>query len=255
MTHEIGMSRGSELSGKVALVTGAGRNIGRSIARSLARGGAQVLVCVNTSTELAEETVGLIKADGGTAEWAAGDVTDPAQVERIVQTAIDRFGRVDMLVNNAAVRTQTPFGQITLQKWREILSITLDGAFICSQAVLPFLQQSGGGTIINIGGETGHSGAPSRAHVVTAKAGLAGLTKAMAHDLAADHINVNCVVPGNIATVRQGPDTRQHRHDLPPVGRTGLPEEVAALVRVLCGPDSRYITGQSLHVNGGAWMP
>ncbi|MDB5762892.1 MAG: short-chain dehydrogenase/reductase [Herminiimonas sp.] len=254
MGHEIAMTAGRELSGKVAFVTGAGRNIGRSIARSLARGGAQVMVGVHKSVDAAKETVALIEQDGGTAAWLAGDVTDPDAVHRMVAATVERFGRIDMLVNNAAVRTQSPFADITLAQWREILSITLDGAFICSQAVLPHLIAAGGGTIINIGGETGHAGAPVRAHVVTAKAGLAGFTKALAHDLAAHHINVNCVVPGNIATVREGADTRQHRKEPPLIGRTGLPEEVAAMVRMLCGPESRYITGQSIHVNGGALM-
>ena len=164
-----------------------------------------------------------------------------------------RFGRLDVLVNNAAVRIEQPFDAITFDDWRRIVSIVLDGAFLCSQAALPHLRRAGGGSIVNIGGETGHKGAKARAHVVTAKAGLAGFTKALALDLASEAITVNCVVPGRIATDRKSAPPGHHR-DTPPVGREGRPEEVAALVRMLCGPDARYITGQSLHVNGGGYL-
>jgi len=254
MEHRIGMMAGQELAGKVAFVTGAGRNIGRCIAMSLARGGAHVMVGVHKSVDLAQETVDLIKQEGGSADWVAGDVTDQAQVLDMVAKTVARFGRLDILVNNASVRNQQAFADITFAQWREIIAITLDGAFLCSQAALPHLIAAGGGTIINMGGETGHAGAPVRAHVVAAKAGLAGLTKALAHDLAEHGINVNCVVPGNIATKRVGIDTRTHRHAPPLIGRTGLPEEIAAMVRFLCGPESRYMTGQSVHLNGGALM-
>jgi 3-oxoacyl-[acyl-carrier protein] reductase len=147
---------------------------------------------------------------------------------------------------------------MTFAEWRRIVSVILDGAFLCSRACLPHLVGAGGGTIVNIGGEAGHRGAMARAHVVTAKAGLAGMTKALALDLAPHGITVNCVVPGRIDTVRQSAGTTAkpvHRPALPPIGRLGLPEEVAAMVRMLCGPDSRYITGQAIHVNGGGYMP
>ena len=184
---------------------------------------------------------------------SVADVTDAAAVQRMVDATVARFGRLDILVNNAAVRIEQPFDAITLDDWHRIVSIVLDGAFLCSQAALPHLRRAGGGSIVNIGGETGHTGAVARAHVVTAKAGLAGFTKALALDLAPDAITVNCVVPGRIATVRSAAH-RGHTRVLPPLGREGRPEEVAAVVRMLCGPDSRYITGQSLHVNGGAYL-
>lgn len=258
MTIEVGMTPGTELAGKVALVTGGARNIGRAISRSLAAGGAAVMVNANTSIKEAEETAGLVRKAGGQAEVFVGDVTDPAAVARMVEETVARFGRIDMLVNNAAIRAETPFAQITLEEWRRVLSIILDGAFICSQACLPHLKRAGGGSIVHIGGLTGHKGALHRSHVVTAKGGLAAMTKAMAIDLAEDGITVNCVVPGTIDTQRGlpgAPPRPEHRKSLPPAGRRGLPEELAAMVRMLCGPDARYVTGQSIHVNGGGLMP
>jgi 3-oxoacyl-[acyl-carrier protein] reductase len=254
----IGMRPGTELSGRVALVTGAARNIGRAIARSLAAGGASVMVNANTSRADADETRAMIESAGAGAAVHIGDVTDPRAVAAMVEATVARFGRLDILVNNAAVRAETPFAEIRFEDWRRVLSIVLDGAFLCTQAALPHLVRAGGGTIINIGGLTAHKGADGRAHVITAKAGLAGLTRALALDLAPHHITVNCVVPGTIETVRGlpgAPERPQHRRALPPVGRRGEPEEIAAMVRTLCGPDMRYVTGQSIHVNGGNLMP
>ena len=252
------MTPGTELAGKVALVTGAARNIGRAIARSLAAGGASVLVNAKTSRAEAEQTVAMIESAGGKAAVHIADITDASAVAAMVEAAVKRFGRLDMLVNNAAVRAETPFAQLRFEEWRQVLSIVLDGAFLCTQSCLPHLVHAGGGSIVNIGGLTAHKGADGRAHVITAKAGLAGLTRALALDLAPHHITVNCVVPGTIETVRGlpgAPERPQHRRSLPPVGRRGEPEEVAAMVRTLCGPDMRYVTGQSIHVNGGNFMP
>ena len=258
MPSTIGMTPGTELAGKVALVTGGARNIGRAIARSLAAGGASVMVNANTSRAEAEETRAMIESAGADAAVHVADVTDPRAVGATVEATVARFGRLDILVNNAAVRAETPFADIRLEDWRRVLSIVLDGAFLCAQAALPNLVKAGGGTIINIGGLTAHKGADGRAHVITAKAGLAGLTRALALDLAPHHITVNCVVPGTIETVRGlpgAPERPQHRRSLPPIGRRGEPEEIAAMVRTLCGPDMRYVTGQSIQVNGGNLMP
>ena len=258
MSNDIGMRPGTELAGKVALVTGGARNIGRAIARSLAAGGAKVMVNANTSIKDAEETASLIQKAGGQAAVFIADVTDQAAVQRMVDETVKRFGRIDILVNNAAIRAETPFENITLDEWRRVLSIVLDGAFIASSACLPHLKKSGGGAIVHIGGLTGHKGALHRSHVVTAKGGLAAMTKAMAVDLAGDNITVNCVVPGSIDTQRGlpgAPERPSHRQSLPPAGRRGYPEEIAAMVRMLVGPDSRYTTGQSMHVNGGGLMP
>lgn len=249
------MKRGEELAGKVALVTGGARNIGRAIAQSLTAGGASVMVNARTSRAEAEKTVEII---GPTSAFHIADVTKPEEVKAMVEATVKRFGRLDFLVNNAAVRADTPFADISFDEWRQVLSSVLDGAFHCSQACLPHFVRAGGGTIVNIGGLTSHKGAEGRAHVITAKSGLVGMTRALALDLAPHHITVNCVVPGTIETVRGlpgAPERPQNRRSLPPLGRRGEPEEVAAMVRMLCGPDARYITGQTIHVNGGGFLP
>jgi len=254
----VGMTPGKELAGKVAIVTGAARNIGRAIARSLASGGASVMVNAKTSRDQAQETVAMIEKAGGKAAVHIADVTDARAVAEMIDATVKRFGRIDALVNNAAVRMETPFGEIKLEDWHRVLAIVLDGAFICTQACVPHMIKAGGGTVINIGGLTGHRGASGRAHVIAAKSGLAGMTKAVALDLAPHHITVNCVVPGTIDSQRGLPGVPErpaHRAAPPPLGRRGEPEEVAAMVRMLCGPDARYITGQAIHVNGGGYMP
>ena len=254
----VGMKPSDELAGKVALVTGGARNIGRAIARALAAGGAAVMVNAKSSRAQADETVAMIEQAGGSAAVHIADVTDPRAVAAMVEATVKRFGRIDALVNNAAVRMEMPFEKITLEDWRRVIAIVLDGAFICSQACLPQLVKAGGGSIINIGGLTGHRGATGRAHVIAAKSGLAGMTKALALDLAPHHITVNCVVPGTIDSQRGLPGVPErpaHRTAPPPIGRRGEPEEVAAMVRMPCGPDARYITGQAIHVNGGGYLP
>ena len=258
MPSNAGLTRGAELAGKVALVTGGARNIGRAICRALAAGGAAVMVNARTSRAQADETAAMITQAGGKAAVHIADVTDAAQVRALVDATVKRFGRLDVLVNNAAVRAETPFESMPLDEWRRVLASILDSAFLCSQACLPHLAAAGGGTIIHIGGLTGHRGATDRAHVITAKAGLAGLTKAMALDLAPKGITVNCVVPGTIESQRGLPGVPERpasRRAPPPIGRRGEPEEVAAMVRMLCGPDARYVTGQAIHVNGGGYMP
>jgi 3-oxoacyl-[acyl-carrier protein] reductase len=251
------MAGASELAGKVALVTGGARNIGRAISRALAAGGAAVMVNAHSSRGDAEQTVALIRSAGGRAAFHLADVTDAGAVGAMVEAAVREFGRLDILVNNAAIRAETPFGELKVEDWRRVISIVLDGAFLCAQACLPHMIRARGGSVVNIGGMTAHQGAVGRAHVVAAKAGLAGMTRALALELAPHGITVNCVVPGTIETLRGlpgAPERPARRQGLPPVGRRGEPDEIAAAVRFLCGPGSRYITGQSLHVNGGGYM-
>jgi 3-oxoacyl-[acyl-carrier protein] reductase len=258
MAGNAGLRQGDELAGKVALVTGGARNIGRAIARSLAAGGAAVMVNANTSREAVLETVKMIESAGGKAASFIADVTDAGAVAQMVDDTVRRFGRLDILVNNAATRSETPFDKTTLEEWRRVLSTVLDGAFLCTQAGLPHLIRAGGGSVVNIGGLTGHKGALHRSHVVTAKGGLAAMTKALALDFAEHGITVNCVVPGTIEAQRGlpgAPERPDYRRSLPPLGRRGDPGEIAAMVRMLCGPDARYVTGQSIHVNGGGLMP
>jgi 3-oxoacyl-[acyl-carrier protein] reductase len=251
------MAGAVELAGRIGLVTGGARNIGGAIACELAAAGAGVMVNARTSRDAVESLVRGITEAGGRAMAHLADVTDRTAVAKMIEAALREFGRLDFLVNNAAIRAETPFEQISLEEWQRVLATVLDGAFLCTQASLPHLVQSGYGAVINIGGLTAHTGAKARAHVVTAKAGLAGMTRALAHDFAPLGVTVNCVVPGTIETVRGlpgAPERPPHRQQLPPLGRRGTPQEVARTVRFLCGPGARYITGQTLHVNGGGYM-
>lgn len=250
------MAGSNELSGKVAIVTGAGRNIGRAIALALADGGASVVVNARSNRAEAEAVAREIEAAGGRALVQIGDVADPVAAQAMADAAAKQFGRLDILVNNAALRREKPFAEMSYAEWREILDVTLDGAFHCAKACLPGLRKSGAGTIVNIGGLSAHTGAKDRAHVVTAKAGLIGFTRALAHDLASDGITVNCVVPGLIGTPRpkDQPEPAHHLTHQTISGERGRPEDVAATVRFLCGPGARYINGQAIHANGGAYL-
>ena len=244
-----------ELDGRVALVTGASRNIGRATALALAGGGASVIVNARASIDEAKGVVAEIESRGGKAMAALADVTDEAAVNAMVKEALKRFGRLDVLVNNAAVRGVSAIDAIDAAEFRRITAIILDGAFICVKACLEGLRASGQGAIVNIGGMSGHTGAKGRPHVVAAKMGLVGLTRALAHDLAKDNITVNCVVPGLVETVRTASSGAHTAHSTETLlGRRGRPEEIAAAVRFLAGPDARYITGQDWHVNGGAYL-
>jgi 3-oxoacyl-[acyl-carrier protein] reductase len=245
-----------ELDGKVAIVTGAGRNIGRAIALALADGGASVVVNARGNRGEAEAVARDIEVLGGQALVHLGDVADAAAMQAMADAALNRFGRIDILVNNAALRREKPFGEMSHAEWREILDVTLDGAFHAAKACLPALRNSGAGTIVNIGGLSAHTGARHRAHVVTAKAGLVGFTRALACDLASDGITVNCVVPGLIGTPRpkDQPEPAHHLTHQTLTGERGKPDDVAVTVRFLCGPAARYITGQAIHANGGAYF-
>ena len=245
------------LDGKVALVTGGGRNIGRAIALALAGAGAAVVVNARANRDEIEAVASEIEAAGGRALALLADVTDDVAVQRMIRAAIEHFGRIDILVNNAALRRESPLEVMARAEWREVIATILDGAFFCAQACVPHLRASGAGAIVNIGGLTGYSGAKNRVHVVAAKAGLSGMTRALAQELAGDNITVNCVSPGLIDTVRGDANTTKpdhHRTTRNVAGRRGTPEEVAGAVLYLCGPGARYVTGQTLHVNGGAWM-
>src|ERR1700709_1116373 len=170
----------NELSGKVAVVTGAGGNIGRAIALALAEGGASIVVNARSNRAEAEAVAREVEAIGGKALMHIGDVGNAAAVQGMADAAVKRFGRIDILVNNAALRREKPFAEMSHAEWREIMDVTLDGAFHCVKACLPPLKASGAGTVINIGGLSAHTGAKNRAHVVTAKAGLIGFHRARA---------------------------------------------------------------------------
>src|SRR6202162_3589758 len=190
------------LKGKVALVTGAGRNIGRAIALALADAGAKVAVNVRESRDEGQAVVDEIVARGGDALLVAADVTQRADVDAMIAAISKRFGQLDILVTTAAIRQEVAFADLLYADWRAAQAVCVDGAFHCTQAALPLLRDSGAGAVINIGGMTAHTGASRRAHVVTAKAALGGLTRALAHELAEFGITVNCVSPGRVDTVR-----------------------------------------------------
>ncbi len=245
-----------ELGGKVAIVTGSGRNIGRAIALALAAGGAAVVVNARSNRKEAETVAGEIERAGSKAAVVLGDVADPNTAAALAAAALDRFGRVDFLVNNAAMRAEQGLEEMKFDDWRRVMAVVLDGAFHCVQACLPALKRSGSGAIVNIGGLSAHTGSERRIHVVAAKAGLVGLTRALAHDLAADGITVNCVSPGLIGTSRApgAPEPAHHAIHRTLTGERGTPEQVATVVRFLCGPGARYVTGQTVHAKGGAYL-
>jgi 3-oxoacyl-[acyl-carrier protein] reductase len=243
-----------ELDGKVALVTGGARNIGRAIALDLADGGAAVAIVARSDLAGANAVALEIEARGGRAFAVVADITDPAATRRAVDATIERFARFDILVNNAGIRPEAPLEEISLDAWRQVMAVTLEGPLLLVQAAVAALERSKG-TIVNIGGLTAYTGAAHRAHVVTAKAGLDGLTKALAVELAARDITVNLVAPGLIDTVRDGPAPQHHKARRTLLARRGRPEDVAAAVRYLAGPGARYLTGQTIHVNGGAFLP
>ena len=250
------MSNEKELSGRVALVTGAGRNIGRAMAKSLAAGGAAVVVNVRQNRSEAKQVVAEIERDGGKAIAAVADVSDEQAVLAMVADAAKQLGRIDYLINNAALRGERTFEELSFAEWRTVLGVMLDGAFHCAKACLPYLKQSGAGAIVNIGGLSAHTGSKHRAHVTTAKLGLVGFTRGLAHDLAGDRVTVNLVAPGTIDTARKAGAAQPAHHLINNTltGGRGAPDDVAAMVRFLCGPGARYITGQTIHVNGGAYF-
>lgn len=248
------------LAGSVALVTGSSRRIGKAIAMALARAGADVAIHARASRDEAEATAREIRALGVRSAAVLGDVGDPDQAPGIIADAVAALGALDILVNNASTRGKSTLDTTSFDEWRRVLAITLDGAFLLCQAALPHLRASRAGRIINIGGASAHMGSSNHLHVIAAKSGLAGLTRAMAHDLGPDGITANMVSPGLIEDVDDAPDKAAFRRtiyqvDRLPLRRPGRPDEIGAAVAMLADPASGYITGQTIHVNGGVLMP
>jgi 3-oxoacyl-[acyl-carrier protein] reductase len=243
-----------ELAGKVALITGAAKNIGRSVALELAKAGASIAVNTRASVDDGERVVQEIRSAAGQAELYVADIADQNACQTMVGNALKRFGRIDILVLNASVRTEKAFLELTYDEWRTPLSITLDGAFYLSQACLPSMLKSGGGSIITLGGMQSLSGAKKRIHGSVAKHGLVGFTRGIAREFAEQGIRANCIAPGQMDTTRGPGRSVRPAEDLIPMKRKGAPEEIATTVRFLCGPGAAYITGQTFHVNGGQMM-
>jgi 3-oxoacyl-[acyl-carrier protein] reductase len=245
------------LAGKVAIISGSGKNIGKAIAEMLAADGAAIVVNGRGDRPIVEATAREIREAGGKAMPYLADVSKADQVAAMVEAAVKEFGGVDIAVGNAGLRRQTSFLQMSLEEWHEILGVALDGAFILAKAAAPEMIKRGGGAFVGLSGVSHHAGSTGRVHVNASKAGLEGFVRGLAMELAPHNITANTVAPGSIDTVRGpsagGPGGRSHTGNIP-LGRQGRPEEIAAMVRFLVGPEGRYITGQTIHVNGGLFF-
>jgi 3-oxoacyl-[acyl-carrier protein] reductase len=243
------------LQGKLALVTGAGKNIGRGIALTLARDGASVLVNGRADKAAVDAVVAEIAAAGGKAWPAMGDVSDPAVAPKLAEQG-NKLGGVDILVSNAGLRRQTSFLDMSYEEWREILSVALDGAFLLGKAFIPQMVAKGkGGAFVAMSGVSTHVGTPNRCHVSASKAGLEGLMRALAVELAPHRITCNALSPGAIDTARAASAGPRPVAGRPiPLKRFGTVDEIAAMVRLLVGPEGTFITGQTIHVNGGEFL-
>ncbi len=239
-------------AGKVVLITGGARNLGRAMGVAFAGAGGSIAINARWQRPELKETLAAIEAAGGEAIAVIGDVTDRAAVNSMIADIVGRFGRLDVLINNAVTHATKPFLELSYADWRAPIGVTLDGAFHCTQAAVPAMIRAGGGSIVNMGGLFGHMPIANRAPTAAAKAGLAGLTRALALELAQHNINVNYVAPGPANTVRDGP----FKFDLTriPFGRFAEPAEIVASAMMLCGRDGRFVTGQTIHVNGGLFM-
>ena len=245
---------GTELAGKVALVTGAAKNIGRATALALAAGGAAVAVNTRASKEDAAKVVQDIRAQGGQAELYVADIADGAQVKAMCEAILARFGRIDILVLNASVRSEKPFLEVSYEEWRKPLGITLDGAYFCAQGCLPSMLANGGGAIVTLGGMQSLSGAKHRINGSVAKHGLVGFTRGIAREFGDRGIRANCIAPGTMNTTRApGRPPRPEPTNIP-LKRYGEAEEIASVVRFLAGPGASFLSGQSIQVNGGQMM-
>ena len=247
----------SENKNKVAIVTGAAKNIGRATCDSLSKLGYNILVHANSDKDGADETIKIIQKNNISTSRSIGDLTEPETSKELVFEA-SKLGDISVLVNNASQREFNKFEDMTFDEWRFVMSINLDALFHTCKAVLPEMKKSNWGRIVNLGGLSAHISAIGRAHVITSKSAVVGFTRALAMEYAETGITINTVVPGLIDTVRgasAGSSLVHPSHSNPPVGRKGYPEEVATMISNLCGPNSDFITGQTIHVNGGSYFP
>ena len=241
------------VEGKVALVTGSGRRLGRATVLELARQGADVIVNGRSNRDEAESVVREAEALGARAIALMADVGIEDQVNRMADDALEEFGRIDILINNAGARPPTTFQEMTTSEWREVMAVNLDGPFLCSKAVVPSMIANGGGRIINVSGLNSWYGT-HWPHVCASKMGALGLTRALATELGPHNILVNLVVPGawdfEAASAEEAAAGPTGGREIP-LGRRGLPQELANVYAFLASDASSYVTGQTLHVNGG----
>ena len=243
-----------KLDGKVALVTGSGRNIGRTTVLKLAAEGAHVVVNSRTNQAEAEAVAREAQARGVKALSIVADVGKKDQVEAMAAKALSEFGRVDILINNAAIRPHKPFTELTAQDWEAVRSVVLDGAVYLTRAVIDSMVKNRYGRIVFFTGEGAFMGGSGRAHVSAAKMGLVGLARGLASEFAPQNIRVNVVCPGSIDTARANPEWYQGRTPTAagiPLGRQGSVDEIAATCLFLVTDDGGFITGQTIHANGG----
>jgi 3-oxoacyl-[acyl-carrier protein] reductase len=243
-----------KLEGKVALVTGSGRNIGRATVLKLAGEGAHVVVNARSNQAEADAVVREAQELGVKAIAVVADVARKDQVEAMAAKALSEFGRVDILINNAAIRPHKPFTEVTAEDWETVRGVVLDGAIYLTRAVIESMVKHEYGRILFFTGEGAFVGGNGRAHVSAAKMGLVGLARGLASEFAARNIRVNVVSPGSIDTTRANPEWYGNRPPSAagiPLGRQGKPEEIAATCLFLVSDDGGFITGQTIHVNGG----
>jgi 3-oxoacyl-[acyl-carrier protein] reductase len=245
------------LAGKIALVTGASRGIGREIALELARQGANVAVNYSGSEAKANEVVDEIKTMGREAFAVKCDVSNAEEVAAMVKDTTSRFGRLDILVNNAGITRDNLLMRMKEEEWDDVLNINLKGVFLCTKAVTRQMMKQRIGRIINISSVVGVSGNPGQANYVAAKAGVIGLTKTTAKELATRNITVNVIAPGFITTDMTDKLTDELKTEMLkqiPLARLGEPKDIAKATAFLASDDAGYITGQTLNINGGMVM-
>jgi 3-oxoacyl-[acyl-carrier protein] reductase len=245
-----------ELKGKVALVTGAAQGIGKAVAFMLARHGADVIVA-DVNLEKAAETVREVEATGRAAMAVKVDVTRLSDVEQMVESAIGRFGKIDILINNAGIARDKLVLRMTEEDWDAVLDVNLKGTFNCTKAVIKHMSKQRSGKIVNIASVVGEMGNAGQANYSASKAGVIGLTKTIAREFAQRGINVNAIAPGYIQTPMTDvlPDkAKEQLKRMIPMERLGQPEDVAHAVLFFVSEASSYVTGQVLNVNGGIYM-
>ena len=244
------------LNGQVALVTGAGRGIGKAIALALAKDGADLVISdidLDSATETAEEVKGL----GRDAIALKADVSNSAGVEEMFQAIIDKFGKIDILINNAGITRDGLLIRMKDEDWNLVLKINLDGAFYCSRAAGKLMMKQRSGRIVNIASIVGVMGNAGQVNYSASKAGLIGLTKSSARELASRGVTVNAIAPGFIDTAMTqalNDKVKEKLMEQIPMGRLGTAEDIANSIRFLVAPEASYITGQVLHINGGMLM-